>query len=262
MRVREWASIDYYAELGVPPTATRDEIAAAFRARARRLHPDAGPSDPAAIEAFRRVATAYRVLSGPLRTEYDRARRQVLLSAPGAAVGSAARQEPTRAGTSQLTRRGARWALGGGLALVVAGLGAAALVVSLQVRDAHLRAEGVPVTAAVVREGGRPRLEFTTRTGTVVRADLPDEKSGALRAGDTAEVRYDPDNPRRVVTAASTVARDITLWIVAVKLVVVGVVLAAVGARRLRRPAARSGRPRRAAGAAGTTGDARSTLRA
>lgn len=119
---------------------------------------------------------------------------------------------------------------------MVVALLAAALVITLQVRDARLRGDGVAVDALVVRESGVPRLEFTTETGEVVRTDLPDLKSGGLSAGETVEVRYDRDDPQRVVAAQRNLGRDITLWIVAVKLLVVGAVLAVIGARRLVRP--------------------------
>lgn len=253
MRVRDWTGADYYRELGVPPTATRDEITAAYRARARVLHPDTGPADPAAEEHFVRAATAYQILTGPLREEYDRARRRGQIrrpvptpasaaasaSASGSGSASASGGETTSAPPSrpwQLTRRGARGALGGGIALVVAGLIAGAVVIMLQVRDARLRGEGVAVEALVVREAGEPRLEFTTKAGDVVRTDLPDAKSGGLSAGETVEIRYDRDDPERVVTARHAVGRDITLWIMAVKFLVVGGVLAVVGGRRLMRP--------------------------
>ena len=63
---------DLYAELGVDRTATRDEIAAAFRARARDLHPDVHPGDLPAAERFKRVSMAYGVLSDPARrARYD-----------------------------------------------------------------------------------------------------------------------------------------------------------------------------------------------
>jgi molecular chaperone DnaJ len=241
VRVREWTGGDYYRDLGVPPTATRDEITAAYRARARVLHPDTGPTDPAAEAQFVRVATAYRVLTGPLREEYDRARRrgQVRRATPDPPAVDR-RADPTTAPPAaprpwHLSRRGARGALGGGIALVVAGLVAVLVVVTLEVRDARLRDRGVAVTALVVRESGVPKLEFTTESGEVVRTDLPDLKSGGLSAGETVEVRYDADDPQRVVTEQRNLARDITLWIVAVKFLVVGAVLTVVGARRLLR---------------------------
>jgi hypothetical protein len=240
VRVRDWTGADYYRELGVAPTATRDEISAAYRARARLLHPDTGPADPAAEQQFVRVATAYQILTGPLREEYDRARRrgQVRRPIPAPATGTAPSAGAAVAPVSrpwQLSRRGARGALWGGIALMLAGVLAAVVVISLMARDARLRDHGVAVEALVVREAGAPRLEFVTKTGDVVRTDVPDSKSGGLAAGETVEIRYDRDDPTRVVTATHTLGRDITLWIVAVKLLVVGAVLAIVGGRRLLR---------------------------
>jgi hypothetical protein len=239
VRLREWSEADYYAELGVSPTATRDEIAAAFRARARVLHPDAAPDDPAAEAEFPRAATAYRILTGPRRDAYDEARARAALAAPPRPTVTATVSAPRPGAQTghHLTRRGARFALWGGVGLVVLGLLAAVAVVALQVHDANLRSRGVPVTAAVVTgAGGNPELEVVTDDGRAVHTGLPDAKSGNLRVGDEVEVRYDADNPTRVVTQANTVARDITLWIVVAKFVIVGLVLAAVGARRLSKP--------------------------
>jgi hypothetical protein len=237
VRLREWSEADYYAELGVSPSATRDEITAAFRARARVLHPDAAPDDPAAEAQFHRAATAYRILTGPQRDAYDEARARTAVLAPRHPVVTATPPRPATESGHHLTRRGARGALWGGVGLVVLGLLAAAAVVALQVHDANLRSRGVPVTAAVVTgHAGNPELEFVTDDGRVVHTGLPDAKSGNLRVGDEVEIRYDADDPTRVVTQANTVARDITLWIVVAKFVIVGTVLVVVGARRLSRP--------------------------
>ena len=48
-------SNDWYHELGVPPDATPDEITAAYRARLKEAHPDAGGS----VDELHRVRRAY-----------------------------------------------------------------------------------------------------------------------------------------------------------------------------------------------------------
>jgi curved DNA-binding protein len=61
----------FYEVLGVPRTATQDEIQQAYRKLARQNHPDIN-SDPAAEERFKQVAEAYDVLSDPqARRRYD-----------------------------------------------------------------------------------------------------------------------------------------------------------------------------------------------
>ena len=50
---------DYYKTLGVPRTATADEIKKAFRKLARKHHPDAGGDEA----KFKELNEAYEVLS-------------------------------------------------------------------------------------------------------------------------------------------------------------------------------------------------------
>ena len=65
---------DLYQLLGVAPEASREEIALAWRRRARAEHPDARPADADAPGRFRALAGAWRVLGDPARrAAYDRA---------------------------------------------------------------------------------------------------------------------------------------------------------------------------------------------
>jgi curved DNA-binding protein CbpA len=64
-------SEDPYAVLGVARTATADEIRAAFRARAKALHPDKNRRSDTRAD-FQRLREAYAVLGRPeLRQRYD-----------------------------------------------------------------------------------------------------------------------------------------------------------------------------------------------
>jgi DnaJ domain/Protein of unknown function (DUF3592) len=231
VKTRPFDAVDYYAELGVRPDATPAEIAATYRALAKALHPDARPTDPAAAERFHRVTVAYRVLADvERRRDYDlrRARRLAPISAP----------EPRAPATAQVppSRRGARWAVAGGVACLVLGLAATLLIISLQRHDADLRRRGTPATATVVDVGTARQLEFTTATGEVVRAPEPLRTgTGDARVGDRVRIRYDPSRPTQVITTEDKFARDITLWIVAMKLLVVGAFFVGWGVYRLRK---------------------------
>lgn len=64
---------DYYAVLGVASTASRAEIAHAYRQRVRSQHPDT--EQDAEPDGLREVIAAYAVLRDPARrADYDRQR--------------------------------------------------------------------------------------------------------------------------------------------------------------------------------------------
>ncbi|WP_192822495.1 DnaJ domain-containing protein [Rufibacter sp. LB8] len=76
-------SKNYYHILEVSPTATAQEIKAAYKRLALRFHPDKNPGSPHAEERFKQINDAYQVLSNPRRRaafdqqqDYERRQRQ------------------------------------------------------------------------------------------------------------------------------------------------------------------------------------------
>jgi len=63
---------DFYEVLGVPKTATAEEIKKAYRKLAFKYHPDQNPGDKAAEEMFKKINAAYDVLGDEnKRRQYD-----------------------------------------------------------------------------------------------------------------------------------------------------------------------------------------------
>jgi molecular chaperone DnaJ len=83
------AAKDYYQILGVPETASTDEIKKAFRRLAKQYHPDRNPNNAQAADRFKEVNEAHDVLSdAEKRKKYDQLRRY------GAFAGAGARGAP------------------------------------------------------------------------------------------------------------------------------------------------------------------------
>ncbi|MEO6954993.1 MAG: J domain-containing protein [Polyangia bacterium] len=67
---------NHYATIGVPETATADELKKAYRKLAKKLHPDVNGGDKAKTNKFKEITEAYEVLSDDKqRREYDAMRK-------------------------------------------------------------------------------------------------------------------------------------------------------------------------------------------
>jgi molecular chaperone DnaJ len=70
------AQQDYYAVLGVPASATQDEIKKQYRKLAAKHHPDKNPNDPKAADTFKGISEAYQTLGdAEKRKQYDQMRQ-------------------------------------------------------------------------------------------------------------------------------------------------------------------------------------------
>ena len=83
------ADHDLYDVLGVTRQASDEEIKKAYRALARRYHPDANPNDPAAAERFKEIQNAYETLRDP-----ERRRRYDVFGDDGSRAGAGAGAGP------------------------------------------------------------------------------------------------------------------------------------------------------------------------
>ena len=120
---------DLYATLGVAPTATDAEITAAFRTRAKELHPDRHPGDAAVAECFKVLTQAYDVLTRPdQRAAYD-ARRSTSVT-PAAPSARTTRHEPVFRTTGRA--RVAKWC---GVVTLVVGVAGGVLLAGADTGD-------------------------------------------------------------------------------------------------------------------------------
>src|SRR5262245_48871632 len=87
---------DYYSVLGVPASASQDEVKKQYRKLAAKHHPDKNPNDPKAAERFKEISEAYQVLGdAEKRKQYDTMRS---LGAFGGFGGGGGQRRPGQPG--------------------------------------------------------------------------------------------------------------------------------------------------------------------
>jgi len=86
---------DFYAVLGVPASATHDEIKKQYRKLAAKHHPDKNPNDAKSAERFKEISEAYQVLGDvDKRKQYDEMRRLGAFGGMGGGFGTRAGARP------------------------------------------------------------------------------------------------------------------------------------------------------------------------
>jgi len=231
-RTRDWANFDYYALLGIEPTADADQVTRAFREHAKRSHPDVAP-DAAAAARFSDITAAYGVLGDrQTRRAYDQVRAEHRLRATAPAGRPVATAKPVV--RKPWSRRRAWTVLLSGMLVAILGLGAAALTWAMYTHDTNQQSRFALVVATRVDLNGAPMITFRTPAGERVLVREPQQHGDPSALGPTVKVRYDPADPEHVIPDDNNMGRDITFAIVALKLLVGGAVFVAFGARRLR----------------------------
>jgi curved DNA-binding protein len=169
---------DYYEVLGVPRTASADDIKRAYRQLARKHHPDLQPAAERtqAAERFKEINEAYEVLSDPdKRGKYDALganwKSGMDFSPPGGERGYAATAEWEDVGDvsdffASLFGRGTGRTSRGGVRVTIPG--------------SDIEAE-LPVTLDEMLKGGRRRLQLPGGQGVDVEVPLGVREGTVLR---------------------------------------------------------------------------------
>ena len=186
---------DPYSILGVRRDAAADEIKAAWRSKAKTLHPDHNQDDPSAAQRFAEMGQAYDVLKDPeRRRRYDRAveTQQTIMQQREAARQAEERAKAARARAEQVMEELARAnAQAAGQAKAKAGAqgqatgqGAAETPEEMVQRifgtTAEARAAGAKLHE---QQQAQAKPDGTARTGDAAAADGMDAETEGAAAG-------------------------------------------------------------------------------
>ena len=159
---------DFYSILGVKRDAGADEIKAAWRTKAKSVHPDQNRDDPLANNRFAEIGRAYEVLKDPAkRSRYDQQRmkvealerEQTIMQQRNAAREAAERAKQAKANAERVLEELAR-----------------------------AEAEKAKADAAQAAQAAKAKAakEQATEAKTKAQAGAKDESADASRSGDKA----------------------------------------------------------------------------
>ncbi len=238
--IRDWASVDYYAELGVAASASDEEIGRAFRGLAKTLHPDRFGDASAEAERFKLVTAAYEVLSDPgLRADYDRIDRERhnangVRVRPAQPMGSVPRIPD--APMIRWTPWKAMAAIVAGVVFMLLGVATAIVMIVIHSNEASEANGRIKVVATVAHSpSGDARLLFVDQAGTSIETAVPKlSNPRVLRDGDRVTVLYRYARSSDIIADEPHFGRDFTIWFVAVKFFFGGPIVTITGLRRRR----------------------------
>jgi DnaJ domain len=174
----------HYATLEVEPTAAPEAITAAYRRKARVLHPDVPQTGDA--EAFIRLAAAYEILSDAgRRAAYDRAASAAALVPPAAPAA----MEPAPRGPRLSDLPIGLWAGLGGLFCVAAVMAVVQFIGTASPPPSAIRPFAPPAAPAARLP---PAQEFPTAVGPTTHYVLPAGTDTVLWRHDAVRDTYLP----------------------------------------------------------------------
>lgn len=235
---RDWARTDFYAVLGLDPTASAAEVDLAYRRLAKELHPDRNPDLVGAADRFAAVVRAKEILGDPsTRRAYDASRVEAGRTAGTTApVGDRLATPPSRPSRPPMAR-GPR--LGIAAALLALGLAMAVWATVGHLRAGAAERGTLTARGAIAEVDGSRRVVFRTAAGERRSAPLSERVAGA--PGKPITVRYRPADPAGAVVVQSRLLADLTIGIAAAKLLVGGAVVLAYPSLRARFTRPRAG---------------------
>jgi DnaJ-class molecular chaperone len=212
---------DFYSILGVKRDAGADEIKAAWRTKAKSVHPDQNRDDPNAHNRFAEMGRAYEVLKDPAkRSRYDQQRskvealerEQTIMQQRNAAREAAEKAKQAKANAERILAELAQAEAAKAKAEAAAAAQAEAAKAAKQAKTAKAEAktETPKAEGATAQTAGKPSSEGTAGDSGKAQASAPGAgTAGSGKADGPEEMvsRIFGDSPEAAV-AAEQLKRD------------------------------------------------------